>query len=159
MRQRTIQHHTDGLAALLLFGVFAACILSVLLTGAGVYRRLTRRDQAAFDRRSCVQYIATKVRQSDRSGAVRVVDFDGGAALLLGADEPCATWLYCRDGWLTELYCYVDEPLGPEAGERLLEAEDMELTLEGNLLTVRLTMPGGAEDTLLLSLRSGEEEA
>lgn len=156
MRQRTIQHHTDGLAALLLFGVFAACILSVLLTGAGVYRRLTRRDQAAFDRRSCVQYIATKVRQSDRSGAVRVVDFDGGAALLLGADEPCATWLYCRDGWLMELYCYAEEPLEPEDGERLLEAERMELSLEEGLLTVTIVTPGGEEDTLRLSLRGGE---
>lgn len=156
MRQRSIQHHIDGLASLLLFGVFAACILAVLLTGAGAYRRLTRRDQAAFDRRSCVQYISTKVRQSDRDGAVRVVDFGGGSALLLGADEPYATWLYCRDGWLTELYCYVDEPLGPENGERLLEAEDLELELEDGLLTICVSYRDGAEDTLLMSLRSEE---
>ena len=156
MRQRSIQHHIDALASLLLFGVFAACILAVLLTGAGAYRRLTRRDQAAFDRRSCVQYISTKVRQSDRAGAVRVVDFGGGSALLLGADEPYATWLYCRDGWLMELYCYADEPLGPEDGERLLEAERMELSLEEGLLTVTIVTPGGEEDTLRLSLRGGE---
>ena len=29
MKQKPIQHHIDGLAALLLFGVFAACVLAV----------------------------------------------------------------------------------------------------------------------------------
>ena len=51
-----------GLAALLLFGLFAFCVLAVLLTGAGAYRRLTARDQAAYEWRSCTQYIATRVR-------------------------------------------------------------------------------------------------
>lgn len=159
MRQRPIRYHIEAPAALLLFGIFSVCVLAVLLTGAKAYQRLTRRDQTAFDRRSCVQYIATRVRQSDRAGAVRVVGFGDGDALLLGADEPYATWLYCRDGWLMELYCYADEPLAPEDGERLLEAAEMELSLEDGLLTVRIAYAGGTEDTLLLSLRSGEEGA
>ena len=47
MRKKSIHHQMDGLVALLLLGVFAACVLAVLLTGAGVYQRLTERDQAA----------------------------------------------------------------------------------------------------------------
>ena len=47
MKQRTVKHNIDGLAALLLFGIFAACVLSVLLSGAGAYRRLTQRDLTA----------------------------------------------------------------------------------------------------------------
>ena len=35
-----------GLLVLLLLGVFAVCVLSVLLTGAEGYRRLTERDLA-----------------------------------------------------------------------------------------------------------------
>ena len=34
MREKRVKHHIDGLVALLLFGVFAACVLVVLLTGA-----------------------------------------------------------------------------------------------------------------------------
>ena len=51
MKQPTMKHNIDGLAALLLFGIFAACVLSVLLSGAGAYRRLTQRDLTAYDRR------------------------------------------------------------------------------------------------------------
>ena len=47
MNRTGTKHHMDGLLALLLFGVFAVSILSVLLTGAQVYGRLTQRDQDA----------------------------------------------------------------------------------------------------------------
>ena len=40
----------DGVFVLLLFCVFAVCVLSVLLTGAGAYRRLTERDRVSYDR-------------------------------------------------------------------------------------------------------------
>lgn len=156
MREKQIKHHIDGLVALLLFGVFAACVLVVLLTGADAYRRLTDRDQAAYERRTGVQYIATRVRQSDHAGGVAVEDFGGADALVLGADETYASRVYCYDGWLMELYCLAEEPMEPQDGQRILEAEDLALSLEDGLLEIALTMPDGTEDTLRLALRSGE---
>lgn len=156
MKQKPIQHHIDALAALLLFGVFAACVLAVLLTGADAYRRLTVRDQAAFDRRTGAQYITTKVRQADSAGSVAVEDVDGVQALILDAQAEYITYIYQYDGWLWELYTWCGEPMVPGDGRQLVEAERFELSLEEGLLTVRLTTAQGAEDTLLLSLR-GEE--
>ena len=77
MRRKQIQHHIDALIALLLFGVFAVCVLAVLLTGADAYRRLTLRDQEASTRRACTQYIATKVRQSDAADNLSVANVQG----------------------------------------------------------------------------------
>ena len=71
MKRQAIKHHMNGLAALLLFGVFAVCVLAVLVTGAQAYRRLTKRDRAAYGRRTCIQYITTHFRQAD------VLDADG----------------------------------------------------------------------------------
>lgn len=156
MRDKQIKHHIDGLVALLLFGVFAACVLVVLLTGADAYRRLTERDQAAYERRTGVQYIATRVRQADHAGGVAVEDFGGTDALILGADETYAARVYCYDGWLMELYCLAEEPMEPQDGQRIMEAEALALSLEDGLLEVTLTAAGGTEDTLRLSLRSGD---
>ena len=58
-------YHLEGLMALLLFGVFAVCLLMVLLTGADSYQGLTRRDRISDNRRVCAQYLATRVRQAD----------------------------------------------------------------------------------------------
>ena len=57
MKRQGTKRHMDGLLMLLLFGVFAVCVLIVLLTGARAYRGLTDRDRAAVDRRNCAQRI------------------------------------------------------------------------------------------------------
>lgn len=157
MRRQETKHHMDGLLMLLLFGVFAVCVLIVLLTGARAYRGLTDRDRAAYDRRTCVQYIATKVRQGDARGAVCVEDFHGENALRLNDSEAgCVTRLYCYDGWLMELYAFADGELEPQDGERIMPLEGLELSLEEGLLTAEIRSGEGVTDTLRLSLRSEE---
>ena len=149
-------HHIDGLMALLLFGIFAACVLAVLLTGADTYRRLTERDQAAYDSRVCIQYIAARVRQADRDNGVSVEPFGGRDALILTEEGGYATYVYWHEGYLMELYTSVDGDLAPEDGEKLMASGGLELSLEDGLLTVDITQGTGEQDTLCLSLRSGE---
>lgn len=150
MKKLTVKHHMDGLAALLLFAVFAASILAVLLTGAGAYRRLTLRDQQAYAQRTAVQYVAQRVRQAP--GAVAVEDFHGADALVLESGDGYVTRVYCWNGSLMELYCAGDLDLNPEDGEKVMEAASLELTLDQGLLTARVD--GGPR--LYLSLRGGE---
>ena len=114
--------HMEGLIALLLFGVFAACVLSVLLTGAGAYRRLTQRDQTAYSQRTCAQYLATKVRQSPDAQALSVESFG----------------------------------MTPEDGEKVLQAQRLDLELEGGLLSITITYADGSQTCLDLSVRDGE---
>ena len=105
-RRREQKHEVTGLIALVLFGVFAVCVLSVLLTGADVYHRLTVRDREAYARRTGVQYVATKVRQAPAGSAVAVADFGGVDALELYEDIDGAryvTRIYSYGGWLREL--------------------------------------------------------
>lgn len=159
MKKRNVQRHMDGLAALLLFGLFAACVLAVLLTGAGAYRRLTERDRESYEQRSCTQYIATRVRQADRSGGVAVEQFGGVPALRLTDDLGYVTRVYCWDGYLMELYTSADADLAPEDGERLLMADGFTPSIEDGLLEITVFSHGGTADTLYLSLRSGEGAA
>lgn len=162
MKRQEIKHRWDGLLALALAGIFALCILAVLLTGADAYRRLVDRDNTAYDRRTAVQYLATKVRQADRLGAVTVAEFDGGAALTLTESvegEPYATRIYARDGYLWELFFDANAEMSREDGEKLLPCAAAEFEMEGDLLTFHLTLPDGAEQSLALQLRSGEEAA
>ena len=156
MKRQGTKRHMDGLLMLLLFGVFAVCVLIVLLTGARAYRGLTDRDRAAFDRRTCAQYIATKVRQGDAAGGVSVRPFGEGNALALPAGEGYVTWVYWHDGWLMELYTFADAQLEPQDGERIMPLEGLSFEEKGGFLTAELQMGEGVTDTLCLSLRSEE---
>ncbi len=158
MKRRTVVNQMDGLIALLLFGVFAACVLMVLLSGAGAYKRLVDRDDAAYNSRTCTQYIAARVRQADREGGVSVEEFGGAPALALTEGNGYLTRVYWREGYLMELYTSADAELAPEDGEKLLAADRLGLSMREGLLTVEITV-GNRADTLRLSLRSGEGAA
>lgn len=182
MKRKAMQHHLDGLLALLLFGIFAVCILAVLLTGANAYKRLTERDQTAFNRRVCVQYLATRVRQADgftgvedpegclwssdsdltpllAVGAVTVEPFGDTEALVLAEDETYCTRIYWYDGYLMELYADKAGEFLPEDGTPVMEAGGLGMDLSDGLLTLEITSPAGETDILCLDLRSGEGAA
>lgn len=156
MNRTGTKHHMDGLLALLLFGVFAVSILSVLLTGARVYSRLTLRDQSAYNQRTGLQYLATKVRQAQRGDLVWVEDFGGEEALVISEEWEGQTYLtriYCHEGWLRELFTADGEGFLPEDGEKLLTARDLTFALEDGLLRAELTDSAGRTTALVLMLR------
>jgi len=159
MTRSPSKFHMDALPALLLFAVFAACVLSVLLTGGQVYQRLAQRDDASYDRRTVTRYLTTKVRQSGGIEAVSLSDFGQGQALVLFEEiggEIYLTRLYCHDGRLRELFCAAEDPLSPEDGEEILPLEALSCRLEGSLLTLILTEEDGDTIQLNLALQGGE---
>lgn len=153
------KHHISGLMALLLFGVFAICILLVLLGATGIYQRLTERDARSYEARTAAMYVATKVRQNDKEGGVSVDRMGDADALVFSETmegETFHTWVYCHDGYLYELFLPAGLEAAPEDGERLLPAESMTLSLQDGLLSAEITLPDGQVRQVCLSLRSGE---
>lgn len=161
MKKPEAKHHIEALAALLLFAVFALCILAVLTSGTEVYQRLTRRDADSYDARTARAYLSTKLRQGDCLDAVWTEDFGGVEALVLAQDvegETYLTRLYCVDGYIRELFTPEKAEAEPADGEQILPADSAEFFLEDGLLEVCLQSEN-AEDCFYLSLRSGGEVA
>ena len=159
------KHYIGGLLALLLLCVFAACVLSVLLAGAGTYRKLTARDRASYDSRTATQYLATRIRQADRQGAVSVRAFEGRDALVLTEEidgELYETRIYYCDGYLRELFTAAGADLLPEDGEKILPAGSF-LAYAGDpaegQLRLRIQAANGDWEELTLLLRAGREDA
>ena len=148
----------SGLIVLVLFGVFAVCILAVLLSGTGVYGRLVERDENAFDDRTAAQYLSTRIHSALNADSISIVSVDGSDALRILEsydEESYQTLLYCRDGWLYELFTTTEGDIDPEAGERILPADRIHGEIDSGLLKIDLT-DGNGEQSLLISLRGGE---
>lgn len=147
----------SGVAALVLLAVFAGGILSVLLTGTGVYQHLAEQNAASYDRYTCVQYLANKVRQAPSAEAL-VSEEAGGLVLREWAGgEEYWTRIYCHDGWIMELFSKAGTPFAPGDGERILPAQSLWACAGGGLLEIRVVDGQGFENTLLLALRGGEK--
>lgn len=159
MNPNQSKHQISSLMALLLFGVFAICILAVLLSATDLYQRLTQRDAQSYEARTAAMFIATKVRQNDCADRIEVAHLDDTEALVFTETvegESFQTWIYCFDGYLYELFLPADLTPAPEDGERLLPIADLQLELQDRLLTAELTHADGQRQTLQLMLRSGE---
>ena len=169
MKKNAITHNLDGLAALLLFAAGHREALRQYdchggraggSPGSGRARAgVTRRDQEAYNARTAVQYVAQRVRQADSLYGITLEDFDGVESLVLGQGEPYITRLYCYEGWLMELYCLAGESFSPEDGERIIEAQELKLSLDQGMLGVQVLTaqeeaPGSRTSELWLELRS-----
>ncbi len=155
----------SSILVLLLFAGFAVCILSVLLTGADSYQRLTMRDQTSFNWRTAAQYVTTKVRQYDNNDMLFVGDFESelssgkGNTLFLTEQidgEAYYTRLYCYDGYIWELYAPPGGGFSFEDGEKVLPAQSIQFSMSGEVLNVDLQHPEGEVERFVLVLRSGE---
>ena len=162
MKERSGKRSISGLSALILLGVFAVGILSVLLGGAHAYKRLTQRDAVSYDSRTCVQYLATKVRQAPAPDAVVLSRFGEGDCLRICEQVAgCEYWtqVYCHDGWMMELFTAADAGLLPEDGEKILPLRGLEMERSGDLLRLEIVDGNGTENTILLNLRGGKGAA
>lgn len=156
------KNHLEGLIALLLFGIFAVCILMVLLTGANTYRSLTDTDQVAYDNRTCIQYIATQVRRADSAGSVSLTSFGGRDALSIAENiegETYVTLIYLYDGYLTELFCSDIDVMSPEDGEQIMKLAGLEFTLADGVLDIVCENADDTQYELSLTLRSSMRES
>jgi hypothetical protein len=161
MRRDYTERSVSALAALLLLAVFALGILWVLLSGAGAYRRLTQRDAQSYENRTCAQYVVTRLRQAAGAQAVSLSSFGEGDALLITEQvdgQDYVTRIYCYDGWLRELFAADGLDFAPEDGEKVLQASQLSLSREGDLITARLLDGNGEPVQLQVFLRGGEGE-
>ena len=158
MKRRLTEYHFDGLIALTLFGVFAVCVLIVLLTGADAYRRLVVRGDEVIDRNACVQYISTRVRQAANPKEVAIEDFGEGNALVCG-QTGYGTRVYYYDGYIMELYADTSLSLHPRDGERIMESQGVEMALDDGLLSVTAIDSEGESTSMVLSLQAEGRDA
>ena len=106
---------------MLTFVLFAISILFVLLNGAGVYRRLTQRDQYSYDSRTCAQYVATKMCQAPSPAAISTDTFGTVDSLRISQDIEgleFVTRIYCYENWLMEIFMLADGDFFRKTGRK-----------------------------------------
>lgn len=150
----------SAVAALCLLAVFGVMVLGLLLSGARVYNNLTARGSRDFDRRTCQQYLSTKLHQAQSPDSIHVTQFGSGDALFLYesyGNRRYVTRVYCHNGWLMELFTVDSQAFSPEDGEKILPLDTLKIQEDQGLLTLNLQMQ---EENIVLhhALRGWEHE-
>ncbi|MBQ9858744.1 MAG: DUF4860 domain-containing protein [Oscillospiraceae bacterium] len=158
MKTQTKSNSLGSILVLLAFALLIVSLLMVLLTGADVVNRLTKRDEVNFDRRTAVSYITMRIHQSDCDGMLSVGTYCDGDALVITENidgVSFQTLIYCYDGYLYELFCREGYAPDPEYGEKILPADSLSLSDMGAYIEVSVSVDG-SDDTFQIMLRSRE---
>jgi len=166
MKQENRSLRITALAPLLLFAIFASCVVIVLLFGADNYQKLVQRDRDSYQYRTSVQYLTTRIRQADAVGTVFVGDFyeavpkeSGNTVFIceMVGDRVFYTRIYCHNGYLCELFAEKTAILEPEDGERVFAAKQMQIVWDKSMLRFELELTDHRTAGFWVACRAGKE--
>ena len=146
-----------AVAVLIAACIFGAAMLVSLVTGAGVYRQVQERTEAAAAERLGLTYITAKIHSHDAEDSVRAGTFGGEDAVYLLEPLDGLTYetiLYVYNGWLMELFCEEGWELKPEAGQQITEAQSLTVSEQDGLLRLSYVDGNGQSGTADVFLRS-----
>ena len=141
------RHHIDTVVILILFIFFTITTFFLVLTGAKQYQSVVNSSDTISDNRTCASYLAQKIRQNNRAGAISVTDINGTSALTMTEQvngTSYTTYIYAYGGSLRELLTNQTD-FSLESGQAIFPAQDFQCTIGDNrLLRMIVTTSDGS---------------
>ncbi len=140
----------DILFLLALFCVFLISALFIVLFGAKIYRTTVSNMDINFKSRTALSYVTEKMRQYDRSGGAAVIHYGDTPVLVLNErvnDVDYSTFLYEKDGYLTELTARADYDFDLNGGTEVVPIRDFHIERISDSL-YRFTLTDMAGETV-----------
>ena len=160
MKQDRTKQYIDFASGIIILGLFAVCVLAVVLTGAGVTGRISARDSASTDMRVCAGYITNRVMSARDPSAIYIdtsLSADGGVLCIPETVDGVAylTCVYCIDGTVREFFSPADYYPPLSAGNVLTDADSLTFDISDGLLTANIDLGGGNVGRSIVCLSPG----
>ena len=114
-----------------------------------------------YTARTSIAYITEKMRQADEKNAIEIRNENGHQILMMTTmidDTAYATSLYEYDGWLYELFVRTDIELPLDAGQPIMEIQELTFSqISPRLLSVSFVDGTGDSTSLYISTHSNTE--
>lgn len=152
-------HVIDTLFVLCLLFLFIISAITVIIIGAGVYKKNVSAMSGNYSHRIACAYISEKIRQSDVKGRIFTEELFGQTTLVMQDEVDGVlynTYIYNHDGYLRELYARSDlKDLFPQSGQKILEISSFDITeLNESCFKIQVTLDDGTVEDFLISKRS-----
>lgn len=145
------------ISVLAILGVFAIGSLVLCNVGVRVYKNIVMNNNENFKQRTSLLYMATKLRQYDRTDSISMKEIDGINVLVL--QEPVntdyETYIYFQDGAIKELLTEKANPAELNAGLKVVEVQDFQMNMsDDNRLNLCSVDAEGNQEKLTITLRT-----
>ncbi len=139
-RGRTMADTASAVGSMLLFVLFALCMLMAVAVAADTYSRIKNGYQQSLGTAASIKYVSNKLRSADS-----VTLLDSGAAVVSG---DMVSVIYC-DGGLYEKSSVVGDDISPSGGDKISDIDTMRITEHDGLYEITVSS-GGQTSSMLV---------
>ena len=142
-RNKTLSDTVSTIGSMLLFLMFAGCLLMIIAVAAGTYSRISSNFDKTFGSSASLRYISNKLKSCDSAEIVGL-----GRGIVLRSDGIFDV-IYFGDNGLYEKTVMSDTDIGFSGGDRIFELNGMTVSDLGNLYKITVVFNGGENSTLI----------
>ncbi len=130
-------------ASLLLFLIFAICMIVIIGAGAGIYSRIMNGYETTYGSSAAIKYVSNKIRSSDSCEII-----DNGKGIVLESGN-ILTVIYSGSGGIYERSFSADSEISAKGGELVVETDNMSVSETENLYEISVTCEGRSLSTFV----------
>ena len=134
-------------ASLLLFLVFAICMIVIIGAGAGIYSRITGSYETTYGSSAAIRYVTNKIRACDSCKII-----ENGTGIILENDT-ISTVIYSGSGGIFERSFSAGSEVIPSGGELIVETDSLTVSDIGGLFEISVTC---GKDSSSVLVRKGD---
>lgn len=133
-KNRSFGDMISTVASMLLFLIFAGCLLMIISIAAGTYNRISNNFDKTFGSSASLRYISNKIKNSESTEIA-----EEGTAIYLKSGE-LMNIIYFENGALYEKSISADEAPSTGDGDKLFDLGNMKISDNGELLKITVTL-------------------
>lgn len=134
-KKRNMSDTVGTIGSMLLFLLFAGCLLMIIAVAAQTYSRLSTNFDKSFGSSASLRYISNKIKNANTA---EIVEED---VLCLKYDDMMEL-VFFKNGALYEKCVGIDSEIVTEGGDKIFELSDMKVFDEGNLIKITVLLNG-----------------
>lgn len=142
-RNKTLSDTVSTIGSMLLFLLFAGCLLMMIAVAAGTYSRISSNFDKTFGTTASLRYISNKLKSCD---SAEIAENGGGLILKSGG---AVDVIYFSNGGLYEKTVLSDTPVELTGGDRIFELSNLTVSDVGELYKITAALDGDENSTFV----------
>lgn len=129
-KSRDLSDTIGTVGSMLLFLLFAGCMLMIVAAAAGTYSRISNNFDKTFGTTASLRYVSNKIKSSESAEII-----ENGSGLLLRSGEALNV-IYFKDGGLYEKTVTSEEDVYPGGGDKIFELSELNVSESGGTFKI-----------------------
>lgn len=142
-RNKTLSDTVSTIGSMLLFLLFAGCLLMMIAVAAGTYSRISSNFDKTFGTTASLRYISNKLKSCD---SAEIVENGSGLVMKSGG---AVDVIYFGNGGLYEKTVLSDTAVELTGGDRIFELSNLNVSDIGELYKITVALDGDENSTFV----------